>query len=300
MTTREDNGKKPRAKRRAARVKRPDTARSGPIRAGAFLDPAAAKPPPTLSPKAHKELKLDEGLFNEAVATAVRTANQVLSDTVGQSRVAAEQFRQGNYNMRDVPVDVEILGKRMIKLTRELSDTALNILEQLLGQVSQTPRGLPAGARGSVPPFPTGKVAGGSRAEGSAPPTNPGPPPQGVSFGPAPPSTVPAPVSPLQPPDHSLDLTVQFTGGARAKALPSPLWKPSRPTLPSQLAITPMMPMQGNAAPITGVRFETDLSGKLTATVAIPSGQPSGVYAGMIMAATAEAPLGVLTIEVVA
>jgi hypothetical protein len=290
MTIPEESGGKRQAGTRPARVKRPEPARSGPIRSGAQMPGSplsgahvsGGQPPPEpvagLSPRVRADINLDERLMNKAVANAVRTANQVLLDTVAQGRVAAEQFRHGEYNMRDVPVDLEIMGKRMIKLTRELSDTALNILEQLLKQVAQAPAGPPPGSKGSVPPFPTGSD----------------PAPAGVPQ--APPSSHAAPAPPA---DNRLELTVAFAGEAKAKALPSPLWKPSRPTLPSELSITPMMPMAGTAKPITGVTFEADLNGRLIATVTIPDGQPAGVYAGMILPANADAPLGVLTIEIV-
>ena len=300
MTTPKETGGKGKTTKRKARVKRPELARSYSIRSGGQLPDAGPAPPsphaapPTgttagLSPEARAQIRLDEGLLNQEVAAAIRTANQVLSDTVAQGRVAAEQFRQGNYNMRDVPVDLEILGKRMIKLTRELSDTALNILEQLLKQVSQVPASPPAGSKGSVPPFPTGNEAGNPQGH-AAPPAGPGQ---------EPPSSHAAPAAP-QPQGNRLDLAVQFVGEAKAKALPSPLWKPSRPTLPKELSITSMAHMQNKGAPITGVRFEVDLGGKLIATVTIPDGQPPGIYAGMIAPTNGDPPLGVLTIEIVA
>ncbi len=293
MTTPDQPGGKRKAARRTARVKRPVPARSGPIRTGANL-PVAAPPPKAgtasqktgqaaspagLSAQGKADMQLGEIVINQAVANAIRTANKVLADTVAQGRVAAENFRQGEYNIQDVPVDLEILGKRMLKLTRELGDTTLNILEQLLKKATQTPTTPPAGSKGSVGPFPAGKYAA-ARSSNQAPPS---------SF-----------AAPAAPPGNGLDLTVQFAGKAKAKALPSPLWKPSRPTLPKQLSVTPMLHMAGTAAPITAVKFDADLSGKLIATVTIPARQPPGVYSGMIVPDNADAPLGVLTIEIVA
>ncbi len=296
MTTPEQPGGKRKAAARTARVKRPVPARSGPIRTGAQLPATAPAPqakqgapkkrksapregqPASLSSQVSADIQLEEIIINEAVANAIRTANKVLADTVAQGRLAAELFRQGDYNMQDVPVDLEILGKRVLKLTRELGDTTLNILEQLLKKATQTPTTPPAGLKGSVPPFPAGKNTASAGAN-QAPPSSHAAPP---------------------PPGNGLDLIVQFAGTVKARALPSPLWKPSRPTLPKQLSITPMLHMAGTAAPITVVTFEADLTGKLIATVTVPDKQPPGIYSGMIVPDNADAPLGVLTIEIVA
>lgn len=285
MTTPKKHGAKRKATKRTARVKRTAPARSGPIRTGAHLPKDEPAPhsggAAGMSPQARANVDHDEGLINQSVADAVRNANQVLSDTVAQGRVAAEQFRHGGYNMRDVPVDVQILGNRMIKLARELSDTTLNILEQLLKQMTQVPASPPSGLKGSVPPFPTG-----NRQDGEAPPS--------TTNG-APPSSHPSEPAPQ---DRMLKLTVRFEGRSKAKALPSPLWKPTKATLPSELAITPMMHILEEDDPITDVDFDADLDGNLIVTVTIPPKQAPGVYAGMVLADYSDAPLGVLTIEI--
>lgn len=283
MTTPKKPAGKRKAAKRPARVKRKAPARSGPIRTGSHLpkeeEPASAQPAASMSPQAHVDADLDEGMINQAVADAVRNANKVLTDTVAQGRVAAEQFRHGDYNVRDVPVDVQIMGMRMIKLARELSETTLNIIEQILRQTTRIPPAPQSGQPGKVPPFPTGKPANG------APPGSSG----------APPSSHPAPPA---APDNTLKLTVKFEGKAKAKALPSPLWKPSKPTLPSQLSITPMLHLLEEDEPITEVSFEADLSGQLIATVTIPKNQSSGIYAGMVVPVNTDVPLGVLSIKI--
>lgn len=299
----------------AARVKRKAPARSGPIRTGGNLPKSEAMTqepansgqtdqgqPVGMSPQAHANVDHDEGMINQAVADTVRNANQVFSDTVAQARVAAEHFRHGEYNMRDVPVDVQIMGQRMIKLARELSETTFNIIEQLLKQLTQVPPPPSTTGKGHVPPFPTGGSGGSYGASpgdgnGAAPPSSSssGTDPMGGNSG-APPSSVPG----TPPADNrALNLVVKFEGKAKAHAMESPLWKPAKPTLPSQLNITPMQHMLSEAEPIHDVAFEADLDGQLIATITIPPKQPAGVYAGIIVPDNTDVPLGILTIEIV-
>ncbi|QKG72557.1 hypothetical protein [Erythrobacter mangrovi] len=285
MTTPEKSRSNGKTTKGTKRVKRKAPARSGPIRTSVDLPQdhhdyhAQAHHqghPVGMSPQTEANVQLDEGLINKAVADAVRSANKVLNDTVAQGRIAAEHFRHGDYNMRDVPVDVQILGQRMIKLARELSETTLSICEQLLRQLTQIPTPPRPGVPGKVPPFPTGT---GSTA--------------------APPSSHASPSADPARDDRVLPLAVVFTGNQAAKALPSPLWKPQKPTSPQQLHITPLQPLGGKGKQIEGVSFSVDIGGALTATVPVPAGQAPGVYAGMVTTDSQGAPLGVLTIEVV-
>lgn len=285
MTTPKKSAAKRKSAKGATRAKRKPPARSGAIRTGSSIPKEPAEPQPShsvgMSPQAHANADLDEGLINKAVADAVRNANDVFTETVAQTRVAASQFQQGDYNIRDVPVDVQIMGVRMIRLARELSETTLNIAEQILKQLTKTgPAPQPSGSH-KVPPFPTPK------------PKGKGAPPNDKS---APPSSAPAP----QAADgRKLDLTVHFEGKAKAKVLESPLWKPAQPTLPSQLNTTPLLHMLGDADPIEDVSFDVDVGGSLIATIGIPAHQPPGIYAGMVVPDNTDTPLGVITIEVV-
>ncbi|MDG5747596.1 hypothetical protein P8Q88_05325 [Qipengyuania sp. XHP0207] len=319
MTTRKGPETKGKAGERRSRVKRKAPARSGPIRTGSHLPLTGQHQPPysnhsghadqhghsqhpghfeSMSPSARADGNLDEGMINKGVADSVRLAYKVFSDTVAQGRLAAEQFRHGNYNMRDVPVDVQILGNRMIRLTRELTETTLNILERLLKQVGEVPQTPPQRLRGTVPPFPTGGHSNGQAPPTSEPPSQAAPPTgqQPPSDDQAPPSSHSGSATGLR---NELDLTVRFKGKETAKMRSSPLVRPSTPTLPSELSITPMQPIQGKAAPIADVSFEADLNGKLIATVTIPAKQAPGIYSGIVVPKHTEIPLGVLTIEIV-
>src|SRR5690348_11606259 len=97
----------------AARVRRAKPARSEPIRSGSVASGAysgAAAPPPDPS-------------IRESVAQSVRMGYDVIAENIRQGREAAAKFRQGEYNIRDVPHDAEMMISRVIHLARELSTT---------------------------------------------------------------------------------------------------------------------------------------------------------------------------------
>ena len=75
-----------------------------PERTGPKRGPGGKKPAPPEGVREPETL-----VVNEAIAETVRTAYDVLNDTVKQGRKAAEQFRGGTYNVRDVPDDVRVV-----------------------------------------------------------------------------------------------------------------------------------------------------------------------------------------------
>jgi hypothetical protein len=223
-----------------------------------------------------------EGVINDAVAEAVRNAYQVLGDTIAQGRIAADQFQHGDYNMRDVPVDVRVLGQRMIKLARDLSETTFIVIEQLLRQMTRVPELPQFGAAPSVPPFPTGgRMA--DREQGDRPPSGYAASTSQHSAGPA---------------DDMIELDVVFPGNIKAHALPSRLARPAKLTGPEELSVTPLQRLDGKGKAIEKVRFSVDIGGKLYATVTVSSRQAPGRYSGIVMVESEAAPLGTLTIEV--
>jgi hypothetical protein len=270
MTTPKKTGSKGKSAKRARRAA---LGRTGPIRTGAKL--AQAEEAPQDAPMSDTA-QADASKINQSVADAVKNANDVLSETIAQGRIAAEQLRQGNYNMRDVPVDVEIMGMRMIKLARELSETTLNVCEQLLRQLTKKAAAPLPGTPGKVPPFPTSK----SKATDAPPSTHAGSP------------TEPARDA------NTLALMVEFEPEGKAVVHPAPLIRPDKPTTPYQIFATPLQHISDHGAPIEGVEFQADLGGSLIARITIPADQPPGVYSGMIIADTQQVPLGVLSIEV--
>lgn len=268
------------------RMTRPEPNRIDPIRSGRVAAEtirqaaqAAAAPPPAgsvagLSGPAPPSHDGGEAIIADAVADAVKSGYDVLEETISQGRAAAEKFRQGEYNFRQVPGDIEDLALRLLTLARQLSTTTFDICEQLLGQIGTAKGPPPPGqVAAQVPPF----IATVARAAaGNAPP--------------------PAPQQPLP----EMRLAVRFAGTGQAVAHSSMLARPERPTTPSDISVTPLAPREGAGAALTEVAFEADLNaGGLVATVKIPPGQPAGTYAGLVCAAGQAVPLGMLVVELV-
>jgi hypothetical protein len=241
------------------RVRRPKPERTGPIRAagGSASGPRAASKP--------ADDETPDGSVSESVAQAVRMGYDVIAENIRQGREAAERFRLGEYNVRDVPGDLEAVLLRLIGLAREVSTTTLDVCERLLKEMGSRQA---AGSEPPVPPFPS-------------PEPKPKPPP------------------PPQPGPPRMKLTVRFTGARKARAITEALDRPRRPTRPEDLFAGPLRSRAGDE--ITDVRFEIDVSVEgLVAVVAMPQALPAGIYAGMVQARDDEVPLGVLTVEIAA
>ena len=230
------------------RVRRPAPARTDPIR--------AALPDPPEKPG-------DDPTFSESVAHAVRTGYDVVSENIRLGREAAERFRHGEYNIRDVPNDLNTATMRVLTLARELSTTTIDVCARLLKEA------------GSVQP------------------------PHDRSAPPPPFHATPASSSGGNKPLNALNLTIRFDGAVKAVAHPALLTRPPKSTKPTDISVTALTSRTAGSPPITGVNFGVDLSVEgLIATVYIDQGQPSGVYSGMVYAEGVAAPIGVLTIEV--
>lgn len=249
MTTRESPETAGEEDRGKERVRRPEPKRTRPIRA------AAGRPEA-------------EDSINESVAHAVKTGYDVIAENIRQGREAAARFREGEYNIRDVPGDLETVLLRLVRLARELSTTTFDVCERLLKEMGsfRPPEGT---AAGDVPPFRSPAAASASTAT---------PPP---------------------PADTGrMKVTVRFAGGETAVARTDTLERPRRPTRAQDLTTTPLALRSGGAV-IPDVTFETDVSVEgLVAVVSLPKALPAGVYSGLVYAKDDEFPLGVLAIEV--
>jgi hypothetical protein len=246
-----------------ARVRRSAPERTKPIRAAAAAPPSIATAPVEAA---------GESSINDAIAQAVRSGYDVIADNIQQGRAAAARFRQGEYNIRDVPDDVSTVLLRLMQLARELSTTTFDVCEKLLKDMRPPASGAaPTGAAADpTPPF----------RPHPAPPQRPEP---------APPAPGPA----------QMKLTVRFEGAPNAVARTGSLNRPSQPTLPRDLVVTPLAPRDPNGPVISQVRFETDISVEgLVAVVTVPPGLPAGVYSGLVRAPDDDVPLGVLTVEI--
>lgn len=274
----------------ATRVKRPPVERTEPHRSGRSaageagtaerakrtaggLDTAAAR-------DAAPDMQVDD-----AVAAAVKSSYEVLSQTIAQGRAAAARFREGDYNIREVPRDFEAMARRLLELARQISSSTFDLCEELLGQISS--------AAGPPPP---GEVAAGLPAFRSLK--------ERVQAAVAvPPAAQPGPATdPAVPPPRAdaLELEVVFSGKSSARCLASKLQRPAKPTGVWQIDCAPLAPRSGDAAPIMDVKFAFDLARDgLAATVTVPVAQPPGIYSGLVYAETQDLPLGALVVEVI-
>ncbi len=260
------------------RVTRPVAARSAPHRkpiTSAAAQAPTASPAPDPAPEGGVR-DPDALVVNEAIADTVRTAYDVLSDTIGQGRKAAEQFRAGAYNVRDVPDDVRHMAANLLGLAKQLSSATFDICEALLRQTDTLMTPPPPGST-PVPPFQEAK-------------------PQH-----------PAPHSTRHPGSHpisgtaapAIQLNVLFDGKRTAKAHTATLARPDSPTGADQISCDGLVPHGISAPPIARVAFETNAGGLgLTVMVFVPQDQPAGVYSGAVHCATQSLPLGQLVVEI--
>lgn len=271
-------------------------------------------PPDPGAPGAHKDpprRETAQTAIDEAVAQAVKSGYDVLQQTIAQGRHAAEHFRQGEYNFRDVPGDVQNVALRMLDLARQLSVTTIDLCEQLVRQIPTT---------GGPPP--PGEVAAQNPAfrklepaeqGGSAPPSSAAPPvganlPPGATAPPS--SAAPPPIEggmqQLRPADPFLPgtggllrLSPVFDGTKKAKLLSESLLRPSKPTGVWQISSQALTRSEGDAPALSQIEFEHDLShGGLIVKISVPKGQPPGTYSGLVLAEGQGMPLGALVVVI--
>lgn len=244
------------------RVKKPDLPRDKAIRSALKANSAKSKHKGDGSRDHAKDPAIDE-----AVADAVRSSYDTLAKTIAQGREAADKFRQGQYNMRQVPHDVETMLLRLLDLARQLSGTTLDIVEQLVHQMTSV-ASLPEPGATKVPAF----REHGKKADDAS-------------------ATVAAP---------GLPLTIRFKGAkAGGKDQHALLARPAKPTRPEQLSASPLTTRDGSATISGGVEFSFDASIMgLVATVTLPPGQAGGTYAGHVYAEEQDDPLGMLVVKV--
>jgi len=270
MTTPEDPGlyeDKP-AAAPAPRAQRSEPQRQGPKRGLGTAAVTGAAPgadqaqPPAVEP-------VQDPTISEAVAEAVKTGYGAITENIMHGRMAAKRFREGRYNVRDVPLNVQFTARTLVRLARQLSVTTLDICERLIDEIPIS--GPPSGHVSDVPPFrPTATKAA----------------PAG-------------PAAPQKAPDLlALPLAVRFVGASNASAAPQMLRRPTRPTAPTDVTAAPLASRAEGVTPIADISFEADLAtGGLTAVVTAPAGQAPGVYSGLVYAKGDDTPLGVLSIE---
>ena len=239
-----------------ARVRREKPARAGPIRSGSF--------PSGRQPAGAGETPQDPSVA-ESVAQSVRMGYDVIAENIKQGREAAAKFRQGEYNIRDVPHDAEMIISRFIHLARELSTTTFEVLEKVLGEIAtlQPPNG---GA--DMPPFRAAGVAKAAQATETAE-------------------------------SGRMKLLVEFAGDAKAVSRTATLDRPRTPAAPNDLFATPLASPEVARPSISDVKFEMRVGvDGVIATVTVSGPLPAGVYSGLVYVRGDEVPLGVLSVEI--
>lgn len=260
------------------RVTRPEAKQTQPNRSAVTAAAATAPPPPAQPQPDQADVRGPDALIvSEAVASTVRSAYDVLGETVAQGRKAAEQFREGAYNMRDVPEDLRHMAGNLLGLARQLSSATFDICEALLRQADGLMTPPPPGST-HVPPFQAPKT------EQAAPK----------------PAAMPTPApAPAKAPASEIHLTVTIEGHENARAHTATLARPKTPTGTEQFACDGLTQRGGSAAPITAVAFDAHPNGRgLVARVHVPPEHPKGVYVGAVYCATQDLPLGQLVIEI--
>ncbi len=77
----------------------------------------------------------------------MQTGYNVIAENIEQARKAAEQFRKGDYNIRDVPKDAQEMSERVINAARQFSTAAIEAGGWLLNAAAPAkPDGSPAGS----------------------------------------------------------------------------------------------------------------------------------------------------------
>lgn len=252
------------------RIKRPKLDREDAIRSGtaaaAAAKAAGCEEDDSSSARSGARDHRDDPATDDAVAQAVRSSYDTLAETIAQGRQAADRFRQGQYNMREVPVDVEKMLLRLLELARQLSGATFDICEQLVHQLS-TAATVPEPGETPVPPFRDHTQAGTRTAS---------------------------------PSSGSIPLSVQFEGDLKRASSPTnSLSRPAKPTRPEEITVSPLLERSGKGKPIEQVElsFDASIMG-LVAGVVIPAGHPPGVYVGFVVSDHQAEPLGMLVVTV--
>lgn len=233
------------ASRSQSRITRPNPSRLGPIRYRTASRPEAATEP----------------TFSEEVSEAVKHGYDVITENIRQGRFAAEQFRNGDYSLRQLPDDLAGVSKRLIDLARELSNSTFDVAERAVRELG-------------------GAIAAAKDRDDRVPAFRPAMSPPGESD------------------TGRLRLTTRCVGHPKAVGRSTTIERPKNSVGPADLSVDRLMLRKGGSA-IAKVQFEVDLSQEgVVAVVTIPPRQGPGVYSGLIYAKDDSAPLGTLTIEI--
>jgi hypothetical protein len=258
------------------RKRRDPPGRKSPIR-NAATSPPPAEPIAADAVRSNQAAQGLDGAVTDAVANAVQLGYQVLAQNIEEGRIAAKQFRVGEYNVRNVPHDLNQLSVRLLHLTRELSTTTFDLLERLLNDPAN-PGALQRSANAT--------------SGGQTPPANPAGPSTATA---PPPTAAPSPAAPVSTP-NSVALTCRFTPPGKAVVKAAALTRPETPTPLTMIGLSSVDP---SLPAIGDVKFSAAEDGYgVVANIALEDDQPAGLYSGIVLAADTQLPLGTLTIQV--
>lgn len=242
----------------AAREVRPEAAQTEPRRDGwAGGSPAAAPEDQDRSEAAHE---VDVG---HVVADAVRIGYEVIGDNLRQGRAAADKFSAGVYYLDDVPKDLKLLGRRLVKVSQEMGTLWFDLAAAVLRD---------PGLRDALAPQPVAKAKYGHKGHGAS----------GGGAG-------------LAAQGH-VTLTCAFDSPLPCRA--NPVTVPALKA-PQHLVMESLEADAGRAPPITGVRILSGGSADMaTVLITVPAKQPAGVYVGVVRESAGGVKLATLRVEV--
>ncbi|HEY1560689.1 MAG TPA: hypothetical protein VGF71_07350 [Caulobacteraceae bacterium] len=120
----------------------PDSKRKGPIRAIAAANPndvakapqipTDPNPDPNPKPPSGGSTSGASGSFKGDVSDVVKTAYNVIADNIERTRNAAEKFRQGDYQLGNVPDDLDRMLEGVSDLSRKLNRAAFEVFKMVV------------------------------------------------------------------------------------------------------------------------------------------------------------------------
>lgn len=240
----------------------PQSGRTGPNRKVGTASTLRTEPP-TIEPFAAAGPAHDESVreISGLVGEAVRAGYDVINDSLAQGRAAAERHHGGHYQLNDAAVDLSQLGKRLTKLSRELSTTWFDLL-----------------AAGMRDPNLQDALRGRHTPHRPA---------------------APHPGTPRPRPTAPVAIAVRFEGSRAATGTATPLMPGGGTRRIVAKALTPIDPVNTRPA-LSRIGFGKGPEGSLVASVAIPVDQPSGTYQGVIADGETGEVLGSIIVRVAA
>jgi hypothetical protein len=109
----------------SARHRRAAPERDGPDRSPRHARDTAGGVDPAFAETGAREVP-------DVVADAVRLGYQVIEENLRHGRMAADRFRARDYGMGDATEDVQMLGRRMLDLARDLGGAWFDLIAALL------------------------------------------------------------------------------------------------------------------------------------------------------------------------